>query len=163
MSAPSTNFSSFVRQRAEDAQTTVSRLEAEYRKTVKNIFDRSRNASDDRRKQVDDFFKTLRNQDVLQRLRSKDVKRQLEEFRGEILDIFGLATREQIATLTARIELLEHRLTTASAKKTTKAKKTTAKKTVTKKATAKTAATKKAATRKAPTKKAATKKTAAKK
>ena len=163
MSAPSTNFSSFVRQRAEDAQSTVSRLEAEYRKTVKNIFDRSRSASDERRKQVDDFIKTMRDQDVLHRLRSKDVKRQLEELRGEILDIFGLATREQMATLTARIELLEHRLTTTVSAKKAATKKAASKKTAPKKAATKKAATKRAATKKTATKKTATKKTAPRK
>ena len=129
------NFSEFLRRRREEARDRVSQLEGETRKRVEEILD------------------TLKKQEILENLKTGELKTQFADLRSEVLDLFGLATREEVERLTKEVQDLQTSLKKATTRKT-------AKKPATKKATkAKKPAAKKATAAKKP----AAKKPAAKK
>ena len=143
----------FVRQRAEDAQAKVNQFEEESRKAFRTILDRSRQQREETSKRVDEFFSNLRSKEAVERLRSADLKQQVAEVREDVLDLFGIASREELARLEDEVRTLR-----AEVAKLRKGKKATTRKATTKKATTKKAAPKKAAPKKAAPKKATAKK-----
>jgi len=153
------NFSDFVRQHAEEAQARYNQIEEESRKRLRSLIDRSRSQREETRKRVDDFFQSLRSQEVVDRLRSADIKAQVAEVRHEVLDLFGIASREELARLEDEVRTLRAELKKLrkAAPKKSAAKKTAAKKTATKKAQPKAKATKKAQPKAKATKKASAK------
>ena len=139
-------FTEFVRQRAEDAQERVNSFEEESRKALRSLLDRSRQQREETTKRIDDFVKSLRSKEAVERLRSADLKQQVAEVRHEVLDLFGIASREELARLEDEVRTLREEV--AKLRKAGKAKRTT-RKAASKKAASKKAAPKKAAPKKA--------------
>lgn len=115
-------ISDFVRHRAEEAQTRYGQIEEESRKRLRSLIDRGRTRRDETQKRVDDVIRSVKSRELVERLRSADLKAQVAEVRHEILDLFGVASREDLARVedevrTLRADLAKQRKAQAASKK----------------------------------------------
>lgn len=140
-----------VMDRVQIATKQLHGVEDEMQKLVKNVQDRLAASPADGLKRIDDLLKAVAVTDFLEKLKAIEVVNKGGAIRADLLDRFGLVTKDELDRLAARVKKLE-------------AKKAPAKKPVAKKAPVKKAATKKPVAKKAPAaKKPAAKKAPAKK
>jgi polyhydroxyalkanoate synthesis regulator phasin len=139
-----------VKGHAEEARTRVTKIEQDSRDAIRKLLERGRTSSGKSRERLDEWLETLRSREVIDRLSSADVKKQVQGFRKEILDLFGLATREEVQGLEKRLAKLDRQI--AKLAKKAAAKMATAKKAAARKAAPKSGKPKKAAPKKRATK-----------
>ena len=91
-------ISDFVKGRTDEVQARFERLENESRDRWNEFTERGRKQGDDTRKKLDDLIGSLKK---------TDVRAQVEDLRDDLLEVFGLATQEEVARLRVEVAALE--------------------------------------------------------
>ena len=137
-------FASYVKEKMDEAQAKVMQFGEESQKIFKNLIERSKASQEEGRKRLEELVNFLSSNEFVDKLNQVEFRKQVGGFRQEVLDLFGLASSEDLTTvkedlssikegideLKGKLDKLEKKLATpkkSTAKKTTK--KTTTKKT----------------------------------
>jgi heparin binding hemagglutinin HbhA len=150
-----------VMDRVQTATKQLHGVEDEMQKLVKTVQERLTATPADGLKRIDDLLKAVAVTDFLEKLKAIEVVNKGGAIRADLLDRFGLVTRDEIDALTARVKKLEGKKPAVTKTQFSKLEKAVA--ALTKPAPAKKApAAKPAPAKKAPAKKAPAKKVAKK-
>lgn len=114
-------LASFFREKATLAQTRVQALEQSAGRYLSELVDKGRQASELQRKKLESLVEGIRQPELLEkavaflrsaelreRLHTPEVARRFAELRSELLDLFGLATREEVDRLKAELAALSN-------------------------------------------------------
>jgi len=149
-----------VMDRVQTATKQLHGVEDEMQKLVKTVQERLTATPTDGLKRIDDLLKAVAVTDFLEKLKAIEVVNKGGAIRADLLDRFGLVTKDEVDALAARVKKLEGKKPAVSKTQFAKLEKAVA--ALTKPAPVKKAVAKKAPAKKAPAKKAPAK-TAAKK